>query len=171
MPKIKFFSPQRHPAKERGMQRTHKGAKKKYKQMIINTLRLSPVTGGSKISFFEFLELPYSKTAMKKYLIVVEETPTGFSAYSPDLDGCVATGATREDVEKNIHDAIEFHLDGMKEEGFNRKNSSTLASGSKTFHCHSCESRNPEKWMPAFAGMTTRYLDACVGVLHYSRTS
>ena len=37
-----------------------------------------------------------------KYLIVIEETSTGFSAYSPDIDGCVATGATKEEVEKNI---------------------------------------------------------------------
>ena len=54
---------------------------------------------------------------MKKYLVVVEKTDTGFSAYSPDLDGCVATGSTREEVEKNMQDAIRFHLDGMVEEG------------------------------------------------------
>jgi len=54
---------------------------------------------------------------MKKYLVVVEKTSTGFSAYSPDLDGCVATGSTRQEVEKNMQDAIRFHLDGMAEEG------------------------------------------------------
>ena len=53
-----------------------------------------------------------------QYLIVIEKTATGFSAYSPDLDGCVATGATKEDVERNMHDAIEFHLEGMRQEGF-----------------------------------------------------
>jgi predicted RNase H-like HicB family nuclease len=52
-----------------------------------------------------------------KYLIVVEETRTGFSAYSPDLDGCVATGATQDEVERNMKEAIEFHIEGMKEEG------------------------------------------------------
>jgi predicted RNase H-like HicB family nuclease len=52
-----------------------------------------------------------------KYLIVIEETKTGFSAYSPDLDGCVATGRTRAEVEKNIKEAIAFHLEGMKEDG------------------------------------------------------
>ena len=52
-----------------------------------------------------------------KILIVVEKTSTGFSAYSPDLPGCVATGATREEVEKEMHSAIDFHLDGMREEG------------------------------------------------------
>jgi predicted RNase H-like HicB family nuclease len=50
-------------------------------------------------------------------LIVVEETQTGFSAYSPDLPGCVSTGRTREDVEKNMQEAIRLHLDGMREEG------------------------------------------------------
>ena len=52
------------------------------------------------------------------YLIVVEKTGTGFSAYSPDLDGCVATGQTRAEVEINMQEAIEFHLDGLKSEGF-----------------------------------------------------
>jgi predicted RNase H-like HicB family nuclease len=50
---------------------------------------------------------------MKKYLIVVEKTGTGYSAYSPDLDGCVATGTTREEVESQMREAIEFHLEGM----------------------------------------------------------
>jgi predicted RNase H-like HicB family nuclease len=54
---------------------------------------------------------------MKKYLIVIEPTQTGFSAYSPDLPGCVSTGQTREEVERNMKDAIAFHLDGLREEG------------------------------------------------------
>ncbi len=52
-----------------------------------------------------------------KYLIVIEETETGYSAYSPDLHGCVATGSTREEVEKTMQEAIAFHLDGLREEG------------------------------------------------------
>ena len=54
---------------------------------------------------------------MKRYLIVIEETRTGFSAYSPDLPGCISTGQTREDVETNMQEAISLHLDGMREEG------------------------------------------------------
>jgi predicted RNase H-like HicB family nuclease len=54
---------------------------------------------------------------MKKYLIVIEKTLAGFSAYSPDLDGCVSTGATREEVEQNMREAIAFHLDALREEG------------------------------------------------------
>ena len=53
-----------------------------------------------------------------KYLIVIEPTGTGFSAYSPDLAGCVSTGQTWEEVEENMHEAIEFHLEGLREEGF-----------------------------------------------------
>ena len=51
-----------------------------------------------------------------KFLIVIEKTKTGFSAYSPDLQGCVATGATRKQVEKAMQKAIEFHLEGMRAE-------------------------------------------------------
>jgi predicted RNase H-like HicB family nuclease len=54
---------------------------------------------------------------MKKYLIVIEKTTSGFSAYSPDLPGCVSTGHSREEVEKNMREAIAFHLDGLREEG------------------------------------------------------
>lgn len=54
---------------------------------------------------------------MSKYLIVIEEAATGFSAYSPDIPGCVSTGGTREAVEQSMREAIEFHLDGMREDG------------------------------------------------------
>ena len=53
-----------------------------------------------------------------KYLIVIEPTGTGFSSYSPDLPGCVSTGATREEVERNMQEAIELHLEGLREEGY-----------------------------------------------------
>lgn len=54
---------------------------------------------------------------MKKYLIVVEENGTGYSAYSPDLDGCVATGKTRDEAEREMIEAIAFHLEGMAQNG------------------------------------------------------
>ncbi|MGH9375144.1 MAG: type II toxin-antitoxin system HicB family antitoxin [Terriglobia bacterium] len=54
---------------------------------------------------------------MRKYLIVIEKTETGYSAYSPDLDGCVSTGQTLEEAEKNMREAIEFHLESMRLEG------------------------------------------------------
>lgn len=55
---------------------------------------------------------------MKKYLIVVEKTDAGYSAYSPDVPGCGSTGKTKEEVERNIQEAIEFHIEGLREEGY-----------------------------------------------------
>ncbi len=52
-----------------------------------------------------------------KYLIVIEQTATASSAYSPDVPGCIATGGTCEEVEREMKEAISFHLDGLKEEG------------------------------------------------------
>lgn len=52
-----------------------------------------------------------------RYMIVVERTDTGFSAFSPDLPGCIATGDSREEVEREMNSAIEFHLEGMKAAG------------------------------------------------------
>ena len=54
---------------------------------------------------------------MQRYLIVIEPTSTGYSAYSPDLPGCVATGETTTAVEANMREAIEFHLDGLRTDG------------------------------------------------------
>jgi len=55
---------------------------------------------------------------MKKYLIVIECTDSGYSTYSPDLPGCVSTGKSREEAEKNMREAIEFHVDGLRQEGY-----------------------------------------------------
>ncbi len=55
---------------------------------------------------------------MKKYLVVIEETATGYSAYSPDLPGCIATGATRLEVENEMQAAIQFHIEGLRQEGY-----------------------------------------------------
>ncbi len=53
----------------------------------------------------------------KRFLIVIEGTSTGYSAYSPDLPGCVATGATETEVELRMREAIELHVAGLKEQG------------------------------------------------------
>ncbi len=55
---------------------------------------------------------------MTKYLVVYEKTNSGYSAYVPDLPGCIATGATKKNIEKNIYETIRFHLEGLREEGF-----------------------------------------------------
>ena len=52
-----------------------------------------------------------------RYAIVIEAAGTNFSAYVPDLPGCIATGATVNEVETEIRSAIEFHLEGMRLQG------------------------------------------------------
>ena len=52
-----------------------------------------------------------------RYAIVIEAAGANFSAYVPDLPGCVATGTTPEETEQAIREAIEFHLDGLREDG------------------------------------------------------
>jgi predicted RNase H-like HicB family nuclease len=52
-----------------------------------------------------------------KYAIVIEKAQRNYSAYVPDLPGCIATGSTVEEVEQQIREAIEFHLEGMREDG------------------------------------------------------
>jgi predicted RNase H-like HicB family nuclease len=52
-----------------------------------------------------------------KYFVIYEKTATGFSAYVPDLPGCVATGSSLDAVKTTMREAIEFHLDGMRQDG------------------------------------------------------
>ena len=54
---------------------------------------------------------------MNRYLIIVEETPSGYSAYSPDVPGCVAAGRTRSEVEREMREAIAFHIEGLRAAG------------------------------------------------------
>jgi len=65
---------------------------------------------------------------MKKYLIIVEETSTGYSAFSPDVPGCGSTGQTKEEVEHNIQEAIAFHIEGLRQEGYEVPEPSTYSS-------------------------------------------
>jgi len=53
---------------------------------------------------------------MHRFLVVIEKTKRNYSAYSPDLPGCIATGKTREEVERNMHEAIEIHINGLIED-------------------------------------------------------
>ncbi len=52
-----------------------------------------------------------------RYLVVYEKGPTSYSAYSPDLPGCVAAGTTIEEARENMRGAIELHLGGLREDG------------------------------------------------------
>jgi predicted RNase H-like HicB family nuclease len=61
------------------------------------------------------------------YTVIYEQTPTGFSAYLPDLPGCVAAGATRAEVERLIRSAVALHLEAMREDGETPPSPSTWA--------------------------------------------
>lgn len=64
---------------------------------------------------------------MSRYLIIIEAAGANFSAYSPDLPGCVATGATPEETTVNMRAAIRMHLDGLREDGQAIPKPSTIA--------------------------------------------
>jgi len=53
---------------------------------------------------------------MYRFLIVIEKADNNYSAYSPDLPGCVATGKSRDEVERNMHEAVEMHIQGLLED-------------------------------------------------------
>ncbi len=52
-----------------------------------------------------------------KYAVVIEKTETGYSVYVPDLPGCISVGRTREEIDRNIREAIELYLDELRERG------------------------------------------------------
>ncbi|HUP24025.1 MAG TPA: type II toxin-antitoxin system HicB family antitoxin [Thermoanaerobaculia bacterium] len=54
---------------------------------------------------------------MYRFLIVVERAGDNYSAYSPDVPGCVATGDTQKDAERNMHEALRLHVEGLLEDG------------------------------------------------------
>ena len=55
---------------------------------------------------------------MNRFLVIIEKADGNYSAYSPDLPGCVATGATQEETEERMYEAIELHIAGLREDGF-----------------------------------------------------
>ena len=52
-----------------------------------------------------------------RYAVVIEQAASNYSAYVPDLPGCIATGSTIKEVEQRIREAIAFHLEGLREDG------------------------------------------------------
>lgn len=63
-----------------------------------------------------------------RYAVVIEKAEGNYSAYVPDLPGCVATGATIEETECSIQEAIEFHLEGLRLEGLSIPEATTVTS-------------------------------------------
>jgi predicted RNase H-like HicB family nuclease len=64
---------------------------------------------------------------MYRFLIVIEKANGNYSAYSPDLPGCVATGKSREETERNMQEAVEMHVQGMLEDNLPIPESESIA--------------------------------------------
>ena len=64
---------------------------------------------------------------MHRFLVIIEKAGKNYSAYTPDLPGCIATGKTQEEVALNMHEAIELHLQGMIEDKLPIPKSNTFA--------------------------------------------
>jgi predicted RNase H-like HicB family nuclease len=64
---------------------------------------------------------------MHRFLVVIEKARDNFSAYCPDLPGCVATGDTRKEAESNMHEALQMHVEGLLEDGDSIPESAALA--------------------------------------------
>ena len=54
---------------------------------------------------------------MSRYLVIIEESDNGYSAFLPDLPGCIATGGTKDEVEAPVREGVEMHLEGLRESG------------------------------------------------------
>lgn len=64
---------------------------------------------------------------MYRFLIIIEKANGNYSAYSPDLPGCIATGATREETERNMHEAVQVHVHGLIEDNLPIPNPDAIA--------------------------------------------
>jgi predicted RNase H-like HicB family nuclease/predicted RNA binding protein YcfA (HicA-like mRNA interferase family) len=93
-----------------------RGDHRVYKHAMKPGIAVGPGTL-DRTSLREPFEYPEASGAEMKYAVVIEKTSTGFSAYVPDLPGCVTVGATREEMDRNIREAIELYLDELREQG------------------------------------------------------
>jgi len=66
-------------------------------------------------------------TKVHRFLIVVEDAGQSYSAYSPELPCCVATGNTRDEAERNMYEAIQLHIEGLREDGLPIPSSTAIA--------------------------------------------
>jgi len=77
--------------------------------------------------YFKTGKVEGGQVEMYRFLIVIEKADGNYSAYSPDLPGCVATGASREEAEQNMYQAIEMHINGLREDGLPVPESTSFA--------------------------------------------
>jgi predicted RNase H-like HicB family nuclease len=84
-------------------------------------------TGHSKGNIEQYLEASTLEIERMRYAVVIEKSGTGYGAFVPDLPGCVAMGETIEETEELIKEAIQFHLEGMKEDGVKTPSPTSVA--------------------------------------------
>ncbi len=92
-----------------------KGSHRQFKHATKPSLVTVPGNMGDEIAPGT---LKTSRSQIMKYLVILGKTNTGYSAYSPDLPGCISTGHSREETEANMQEAIEFHIEGLQLAGF-----------------------------------------------------
>src|SRR5262245_24818318 len=86
--------------------------------LVVSLLQESPATTSHRVPSTAFSNKQGSSNeASMRYAIVIEKAENNYSAYVPDLPGCIATGATIEETETLIREAIELHLTGLREDG------------------------------------------------------
>jgi len=103
-----------------------------------------------------------------RYAVVIEKVELGYSAYVPDLPGCVATGATTEEVEREIREAIEFHIEGMREDGL------PVPRPSSTVGWGEARTQALRRWQPACNALLSQcaiYQDGGPTLSYTTRTS
>jgi len=87
-------------------------------KLVVLLLQESPVTMLHQAPSTASSNKPGSRNEVSmRYAVVIEKAENNYSAYVPDLPGCIATGATIEETEELIREAIEFHLTGLREDG------------------------------------------------------
>jgi len=79
-------------------------------------MRICRTEIGDTKQYLETSEVEGDRIIMHRFLVIIEKANGNYSAYSPDLPGCIATGETREEAEKNMHKAIEMHAQGLIED-------------------------------------------------------
>jgi len=79
-------------------------------------MRICRTKIGDTKQYLEASEVEGGRIIIHRFLVIIEKANGNYSAYSPDLPGCIATGETREEAEKNMHKAIEMHAQGLIED-------------------------------------------------------
>jgi predicted RNase H-like HicB family nuclease/predicted RNA binding protein YcfA (HicA-like mRNA interferase family) len=98
------------------VQMRSKGSYRHFKHLVI-TVPGKPRQGTRARHAQRYTQKGRAEMSARRYPVVIEPTGTGYSAYSPDVDGCVAVGNTEEETRRNFQDALTAHFQAMREVG------------------------------------------------------